>query len=184
MEHDLQITVGLELTGGFMLNKQKMKFTDAADETCNFCTEQDSHHHRILACPATQHIRDCYPRVTEQLTDNADLPNMFLVMYQPPEYDTIHTLLYRLPEPEVGTLEAQAMTFTDGSCIHPGSVAHRLASYAIVYPVVEAAELYHHRHAPIAWLVSTTLLRSCSGGAGHRQADDKQSRVDGSGSGI
>eukprot|EP00438_Fugacium_kawagutii_P034466 Skav200259 [mRNA] locus=scaffold128:285689:290281:+ [translate_table: standard] len=150
---EFQITVGLDMTGGYMLNGQKQKFADLPDDACVYCSQPDSHSHRVLECPATGHIRTTFPEVTEFLEEHETLHTILPLHYQHPETSGLWAMLYCLPEPEFTPHANARLIFTDGSCLNPHSVDHRIAAYAVVSPTVSDDELFAYRTAPAAWLL-------------------------------
>eukprot|EP00438_Fugacium_kawagutii_P031354 Skav216000 [mRNA] locus=scaffold833:30904:36484:- [translate_table: standard] len=153
VEADMQVTVGLDMTGGFMVNSQKMKFADLPDDTCVYCPAPDSHRHRVLECPVTEHIRALYPEVTTFLSDHDDMHTILPLHYEHPDTAAMLAMLYCLPEPHIASCIQSPLVFTDGSCLHPNSVDHRIAAYSIVTATVSDQQLFSHRGAPVDWLV-------------------------------
>eukprot|EP00435_Cladocopium_sp_Y103_P032093 s2216_g8.t1 len=144
-----KLCMGLESTGGFMLNTQKSHFTEEKG-TCSYCDAEDSHRHRVLECPATQDARKNHALVCAQLTDCDDMYLAFPLALKTHEDKFLNDLLYNIPEPDVQMSHGPKPTwvYTDGSCYLPTSKRHRWAAFAIVYPVVPAPKLLMLKHLP------------------------------------
>eukprot|EP00438_Fugacium_kawagutii_P022980 Skav236569 [mRNA] locus=scaffold2180:92899:95436:+ [translate_table: standard] len=130
------------ITGASMLAKQLGKFLDR-DECCALCNQADSRSHRLLECPATQHVRMEHQRAVQALQDSNDvLVNMPLVV-APHHLDFAlwyfqHVTPAAFDQPlmqRIVTHVTQGNTvyfYTDGSCARPHSPLHRRAAFAIV----------------------------------------------------
>ena len=145
-----QLCMGLEATGGFMLNTQKQHFTELEDGKCSYCDAMDTHRHRVLECPATHAVRANHQQICLHLQDAEEIHLVFPLAYKSPEDQLLKDLLYNLPEPEVNIPEQHVPSwiYTDGSCYLPTSKRFRWASFAIVYPIVPAKTLLLYRHLP------------------------------------
>ena len=133
-----KLSMGLESTGGFMLNSQKAHFADQVDGKCNYCEEMDSHRHRVLHCKATQEARVQHSSICQQLEEAEDMQLAFPLAYKSPEDQFLQDMLYRIPEPHLEMPNAPKLTwvYTDGSCYLPNSRRYRWSAFAIVCPAV------------------------------------------------
>ena len=130
--------------GGFSSGACKALWAADADGLCPLCGASDTKEHRILHCPATDHIRRPWlPYVTEALSR---LPHWLHGPYgTEPEHTEVPRLVFAtrtlpaLPNPLPWlrpTVDAPVLNlFTDGSCRHPCVPVASVAAYAVVQDV-------------------------------------------------
>ena len=144
-----KLSMGLESTGGCMLNSQKAHFDAQLDGICTYCPEIDSHRHRVLHCTATQEARASHASICAQLEESEELILVFPLAYKSTEDQFLQDLLYRIPEPQPEMPHSPKPTwvYTDGSCYLPNSCRYRWSAFAIVCPAVPLRALHQLKHA-------------------------------------
>lgn len=128
-----QLSVGLDITMGYMLNQQKANFDEMQPETCDFCDQVDSVQHRVLECQATAMIRQRYSSVCEFLQEHDQVHNRLPAVYLNPEIAFSHFVLENFPKPHKADLPyLPQYWFTDGACSLPTEEQCRWASFSVV----------------------------------------------------
>lgn len=124
-----QQVLATQLTGAFMLGDQRSHVDDATDK-CVLCDQVEDIQHRILGCPALQHVRAQHPAVVQFIEEHHECHMYLPVAYQHPDYEFNTWFFQQLPETELlDSVLSQANqeidkgirpTFwTDGSCNNP-----------------------------------------------------------------
>ena len=132
-----------EISGSFQTAAQQAAWDPTVTDTCKFCQQRDSRHHRWFECAATSEVRDRYQESVEFALEHmpyfADLP---VVLHNPLQefYDTIFwqqidpvvDLVWVTRLRELADTGFSLRFYTDGACLFPGSVHTRHAAYAAV----------------------------------------------------
>lgn len=151
---DKQVSVGIDVTMGYMTNHQKAQFDSAQDEDCTLCGHLDSHEHRVLRCSATEVVRRKYPELCAYLEEHHPMHFRLPVLYADPEVEFLRCMLDNFPEPVVHNPAVKPQyLFTDGSCSMPGDRIHRWASFAIVATALDLSSLPLHLLQDTTWLL-------------------------------
>eukprot|EP00438_Fugacium_kawagutii_P000188 Skav205009 [mRNA] locus=scaffold2134:72552:76577:- [translate_table: standard] len=131
-----QSTISVALVGGYMLNEQKRHFDDH-DGSCELCGLADSHVHRTLECPATDHVRARHATTVTELVDQPRELLQLPVIFMPPMDELIKHIRATFPAPVMHATSDQlpAFVYTDGSCYHNADPRSSYATYAAVFPV-------------------------------------------------
>ena len=127
--------------GGFVSGAAKAKWADDADGKCCLCGAVDDKRHRLLHCPATEHVRAPWRPYLEVVLDkhphwvhgpygteapHVEVPRLIFVTRSLPRVPHPAPHLFALPK------EGVLHLFTDGSCRHPSFSAASIAAYAVV----------------------------------------------------
>ncbi len=141
LPEEQQVTVGLDIVGGFMTNGQKQHFTDM-DDKCQFCGQSDSVEHRVMQCTATQCIRSNYPDVVEFLQSHDHIHLLVPVIFRSPQWEFDRQIRFQMTHQLEKEPDLQlSRVFTDGSSLLPTDVRYRWATFAIVTQIVPDDEL-------------------------------------------
>eukprot|EP00438_Fugacium_kawagutii_P006260 Skav225533 [mRNA] locus=scaffold144:568552:573362:- [translate_table: standard] len=127
------LTLGLQITNGFMFGQQKSKFVPEATEQCALCPSTDGHRRQVLECPATQAARQPFAQLCQELDEQDPIHLAVPVVFHSPHFEWLTVLAQAFPEP-VLQLPANQPTsiFTDAACSQPAATVGRLVTYSIV----------------------------------------------------
>lgn len=127
----------LNLVGGYQSNTIKAMWNSDIDTKCDCCDQQDHVDHRMLFCPALQHIRDAHPEAVKILSEYR--PSW---IYHPfptlcDELRVINAINRCIAIPHPNVLHqvdhpSHLNLFTDGGCEFPNDYTSRRASWAVV----------------------------------------------------
>ena len=130
--------------GGFASGAMKAKWDGGEDNSCPLCGAVDSKSHRLLECPATEHIRNRWRRLIEPILLARPSWTHGFYATLPPDLD-IANLLFATRKFEVGSAQllptlvrglSKLRFFTDGSCSFPGFPYARHAGFGVVLDVL------------------------------------------------
>ena len=123
------------ITGGYMLQHQKTKFNADATDDCPYCEgQEDTHQHRVLECPLTQHVREKFGPTCQFFQDHDPILITCPILYMEPEWELHRQMWHALPEPDFH-LPDFAFTqevYTDGTCQFPAQPHYRHAANSAV----------------------------------------------------
>ena len=123
------------ITGGYMLQHQKTKFDENQTDDCPYCEGNvDTHLHRVLECPLTDHVRINYPDVCSFFTEHDPLLVQCPILFMEPEWELHRQIWFALPEPDLNLPDFAlcAKVYTDGTCQLPEHPTYRFAANAAV----------------------------------------------------
>ena len=127
----------LNLVGGYQTNTIKAMWDSSIDTKCDCCDQQDHVDHRMLYCPALQHIRDQHSEAIQILSEHRTswIYHPFPTLCQECRVVEALNRCVTIPYPEV--LEqiehpSHLNMFTDGGCEFPTDYTSRHASWAVV----------------------------------------------------
>ena len=162
-ENEQQV-LAYQISGSFMLAKQKKHFNDQSDG-CPLCSMEDTVEHRVLTCPSLQHVRHDFPEVLQFLNDHHACHIELPVAFEDPLFELRYLYFQKCPPPELDVGVSQSIRncidqgeepifFTDGSCSHPTDSDKRRAAFAVVYhpmitPLHRARMMESFRQEPI-----------------------------------
>eukprot|EP00438_Fugacium_kawagutii_P029462 Skav209229 [mRNA] locus=scaffold293:266331:271159:- [translate_table: standard] len=139
------------IAGGYQTQHQKCQWDQEASETCKFCTQPDSHAHRMYECPAFSDERAPFEDTIEWCRCNASyLAELPAVLCHHDE--EAHRLMqFHEPLPVIPKAFMQEAIrrrdaaiplclFTDGSCTDPTCPTTRRAGYAVVMDLCETKQ--------------------------------------------
>lgn len=132
-----------EISGAFQTANQKQKWDLTASLKCSYCIHDDSRHHRIYECPATDPIRSRHQDIVEHFRFDSDVMHELPVLFVHPQQELVQTLHWTQP---VATFEVALVEkilqlyesgflptfYTDGSCQCPTIPSVSYASFSIV----------------------------------------------------
>lgn len=159
-----QQVLAYQISGSFMLAKQKKHFNDQSDP-CPLCSMEDTVEHRVLTCPSLQHVRHDFPEVLQFLNDHHACHIELPVAFEDPLFELRYLYFQKCPPPELDVGVSQSIRtcidqgeepifFTDGSCSDPKDSDKRRAAFAVVYhpmitPLHRARMMESFRQEPI-----------------------------------
>ena len=126
--------------GGFASGAMKAKWDPGEDNTCPLCGGTDSKTHRLLQCPATEHIRESWRPLIEPVLERRPSWTHAFYATLPPDLDIANLLLatrtFSLGGAHLLPSLVQGLPclrfYTDGSCKHPGVPYARHAGFGVV----------------------------------------------------
>ena len=162
-ENEQQV-LAYQISGSFMLAKQKKHFNDQSD-ACPLCSMEDTVQHRVLTCPSLQHVRHDFPEVLQFLNDHHACHIELPVAFEDPLFELRYLYFQKCPPPalDVGVSQSirtcidqgeEPIFFTDASCSDPKDSDKRRAAFAVVYhpmitPLHRARMMESFRQEPI-----------------------------------
>ena len=123
------------VTGGYMLQHQKTKFDADATDFCHYCEGAiDTHQHRVLECPLTQHVRQQFPETCQFFQEHDPVLVTCPILFLEAEWELHRQIWYSLPDPEMHLppFALDQQVFTDGTCQFPDQPQYRHAANAAV----------------------------------------------------
>lgn len=179
LPEDLVPTTTTYVTGASMTAQQTHHFTED-DTTCRLCSMEDSVTHRLLDCPATQHLRGDHEQIVAHLREVETIHHSFPLVYQSPWFEFNHVYHQTRPPPQLSQVVLDNMrqearrglmpqVFSDGSCVRPTHEAFRRAAFAVVYhPRItqEQAKAALHQYHQHSTMISTFQVLTTAETAG------------------
>eukprot|EP00438_Fugacium_kawagutii_P004918 Skav217257 [mRNA] locus=scaffold47:803262:805853:+ [translate_table: standard] len=166
MDPDSQQKLARELSGAYMTEDKIAEFSTSQDANCKLCGQPAGMEHQLFLCPATQQLRDQFPRVLAFLQEYDPIHWHFPHHFCSPYWEFDMAMMQRVdqvefPQTILATVQeqcAQGLTpifFPDGSCLHPTNPRLSLAAFAIVLyapstPTMPLEELDPSRHFQVA----------------------------------
>lgn len=153
---------------GFQDGCQQSHWASDADGLCPFCSEVDSHTHRMYECAAFQHTRDAFHQVIHGSLEFGTAFDEILAVPVHPLTDISRMVAYQppawvLPDALQAMYERSSPTnplriYTDGSCAFPANATTRFAAFACV---VDLCQSDHQRQDCIIQWKLTGVLPTC-----------------------
>eukprot|EP00438_Fugacium_kawagutii_P017629 Skav235503 [mRNA] locus=scaffold625:62387:65766:- [translate_table: standard] len=128
-----QKTLGIQMTNGFMLAKQKKKFLTHQQDRCPLCAEPDSYEHQLLHCEALAEARAPFQDLCSRLSELNPVHLQLPLKFVDPQQDWLDAVQTRLPEASLSLPDFEVdKLYTDAACKHPTSHHGRWVTYAVV----------------------------------------------------
>ena len=126
-----QQVLAYQISGSFMLAKQKGHFNDKIDG-CPLCNQEETVEHRVLSCPALQHVRHDFPEVTKFLQEHDSCHIELPIAFEDPLFELRYLYFQKCSLPVLNEQISQQINqdleqgetpffFTDGSCSDPSN---------------------------------------------------------------
>lgn len=137
-----QHTLLQEISGAFQTNVQQSAWDPGVSRICKFCTQEDTRHHRVFTCHATEYGRQGFQHDLQTIQDDKlmfhELPFLTRHPKQSPLVLMWDTLTIPKMQPSMQQGLQQLMTqgntitfYTDGSCMQGTCPTASYASFAI-----------------------------------------------------
>ena len=164
-----QILLIQEISAAFQTAVQQAVWDSSVSDTCSFCSQTDTRHHRIFTCDAVQDLRAPYAETLAHFEEMGSLVHELPVIHVSHDWSYHDLVHHQQPEipfdlafcDKVRNLEQlghRCTFFTDGSCMNPHSRATRYSAFAIVFDMtISVAE----RHSAVLDFQQSRVLPSC-----------------------
>eukprot|EP00438_Fugacium_kawagutii_P030653 Skav221859 [mRNA] locus=scaffold1175:374498:380999:- [translate_table: standard] len=140
---DAQRAIVIQDIAGTHYTTEQKEHAQVEETTCIYCHQPEDYHHRTLACPATEHIRDQHASVFAYFQEYEHHQARLPVVFQDPLQDFYDLYFQRRPPPEwnMDTMQSvlehlqagkEIHIWTDASCSQPHEPLLRRSAFAVV----------------------------------------------------
>eukprot|EP00438_Fugacium_kawagutii_P026272 Skav208226 [mRNA] locus=scaffold2601:406:4737:+ [translate_table: standard] len=180
---DAQRAIVIQDIAGTHYTTEQKEHAQVEETTCIYCHQPEDYHHRTLACPATEHIRDQHASVFAYFQEYEHHQARLPVVFQDPLQDFYDLYFQRRPPPEwnMDTMQSvlehlqagkEIHIWTDASCSQPHEPLLRRSAFAVVTNLSDfTSEAQEHA---LQYFVTTKTIPSTFATLGVGETQGKQ----------
>ena len=136
LDDTLKRIVILNMIGGFQTEFCKSKWASDAEEKCLLCGAVDHQDHRMLFCPCLSEVREQFPDVVENISNNRLSWIYHPFAHQFPHIRVLQAFFMSIEAPSrqvhINSEQSHLRFYTDGGCEDPTEIDFRHGSWSVI----------------------------------------------------